>query len=576
MKYHTILTILSIFNLGSTFRLSHPRLSKTLKLRVIPPEQINQISSDLGTSLQSVTQETMNKVVQYPSLFQVVVNEFFFVLNNVLFPLFALFTILSIFNPQMSMGMGTGMNQLNLKPNNKLNNFDAEKQNITLSSWVGSREIFEECFEVISYLKDEDKYKTMGAELPRGILLEGPPGTGKTLLAKAIASETDSNFISASGSEFVELLVGMGALRVRQLFKQARENKPCIIFIDEIDTIGKKRGMSLVNNNDEREQTLNQLLAEMDGFSDNEGIFVLAATNRKDVLDDALVRPGRFDRIIKIGLPDKTSRKQILSFYLDKKPTDPTIDINSISETTDGMSGAELKNLVNEATILAVREGKTVVSQENLNNALEKLVVGLIKNTDTRTKETLFRVAVHEVGHALTALLYDKYFDVFKVSIKATYNGAGGYTLFSEKPEFKDGGLYTKDLLFKRLVVAMGGKAAESVIFKDNFVSTGSSQDLKQANALARQMIGSYGMGDELIVFHNENLDNQYATDIYSDMTKTTMDDESLDLVMLAYDEAVKIINEHNTFFKFIVNQLLETKVLFQGDLLEFQHNQTA
>ena len=578
MKVFTVLSIfyalnmVTSFNIGSSNNHNYPRLQRNLKLRILPLDQVPQLSQlsqlpqlppNINNDLILATQETINKVTQYPSLPQIIFQDLFFIFNNVLFPIAFILTVISFFRPPTNMPMGMpGL----LNTNSKLNKFDATKQNITMSSWVGSPEIFEDVFEVISYLKNEAAYKELNVELPRGILLEGPPGTGKTLLAKAIASETDSNFISISGSEFVELIVGMGALKVRQLFKEARQKKPCIIFIDEIDAIGKKRGNNL-NSNDEREQTLNQILAEMDGFEDNEGLTILAATNRKDILDEALIRPGRFDRIIKIGLPDKTSREQILKFYLDRKPIDDSIDIASLSEITDGFSGAQLKNLVNEAAILAVRERSKVISRINIDNALEKLAVGLIRNVDTRSKEVLYRVAVHEMGHALIALLYNNYFDIFKVSIKATYNGAGGYTLFSEKPEIKDGGLYTKDLLFKRLVIAMGGKAAESIFFGDNFISVGASQDLKQANGLARQMIGLYGMGEELQVFHDENLDNQYRPDLYSDFTKSIIDEESLDLVNLAYNEAKKLIKQDKTFVDFAINSLLEKKVLFSNDL---------
>ena len=564
MKLFTVLSIFYTLNIGLSFKHTYPKLQRKLKLRILP----ENISNDLVLT----TQETVNKVTQYPSLPQIIFQDLFFIANNVIFPIILIMTIISFFRPPMNMPP-MGMPNL-LNSNSKLNKFDATKQNITMSSWVGSPEIFEEVFEVISYLKNEQAYKDLNVDLPRGILLEGPPGTGKTLLAKAIASETNSNFISISGSEFVELIVGMGALKVRNLFKEARQKKPCIIFIDEIDAIGKKRSNNL-NSNDEREQTLNQILAEMDGFEDNEGLTILAATNRKDILDEALIRPGRFDRIIKIGLPDKTSREQILRFYLDRKPIDDSIDITSLSEITDGFSGAQLKNLVNEAAILAVRENSKIISRVNIDNALEKLAVGLIRNVDTRSKEVLYRVAVHETGHALVVLLYNKYFDIFKVSIKATYNGAGGYTLFSEKSEFKDGGLYTKDLLFKRLVIAMGGKAAESVFFGDEFISVGASQDLKQANSLARQMIGLYGMGDNLKVFHDENLDNQYKPDLYSELTKSIYDDESIYLVNLAYNEAKKIIKQDKTFFEFTVNSLLDKKVLFSNDLQNLYYNKT-
>ena len=558
MIFYNILTIFLILNPSLSFRMSSPRLQRNVKLRIINQVQdFQQISSNINDGSIMAAQETLNKVSQYPTLVQVIIQEGFYIFNNFLLPGLFIFSILNVFNSR------TGMNPLS--QNKRVNKFDAVKQNITMNSWVGSPEVFEECFEVISYLKNEEAYKELDIELPKGILLEGPPGTGKTLLAKAIASETKSNFISISGSEFVELIVGMGALKVRELFKEAREKKPCIIFIDEIDAIGKKRSTGF-SSNDEREQTLNQILSEMDGFEDNDGLTILAATNRKDILDEALIRPGRFDRIIKIGLPDKTSREQILKFYLDKKPIDDSINIKSLSESTDGMSGAQIKNLVNEAAIFAVRNGEKVVSQKNIEDAYEKLIVGLIRNADTRTKETLYRVSVHEIGHAFIVLLYNKYFDLFKVSIKATYSGAGGYTLFSEKTEFKDGGLYTKDILFKRLIIALGGKAAETVFFGDEFISGGASQDLNQANGLARQMIESYGMGDKLRVFHNNNLDGPYSPDKYSETTKTMIDEESLKLVDIAFIEAVQVIKKEKTYFEFLVNSLLEKKILFLND----------
>jgi len=584
MRIYTILSIFTTLNLGVSFNHNFPKLQRNFKLKLVPVDQIadhvdiiqnfDQIASSIDNGLALATQEAINKASQHPSLTQVIFQDLFFIVNNVLFPIFFIFSIISFFRPPMGMSPMGGMSNP-LRPNIKVNKFDATKQNITMNSWVGSPEVFEEVFEVISYLKNENSYKSMDVELPKGILLEGPPGTGKTLLAKAIASETNSNFISISGSEFVELIVGMGALKVRQLFNEARQKKPCIIFIDEIDAIGKKRSMGL-NSNDEREQTLNQILAEMDGFEDNEGLTILAATNRKDILDEALIRPGRFDRIIKIGLPDKSSREQILTFYLKKKPVDISVDVKALSEITDGFSGAQLKNLVNEAAILAVRENSNSISRVNLDNALEKLAVGLIRNVDTRSYDVLHRVAIHETGHALLALFYNNYFDLFKVSIKSTYNGAGGYTLFSEKPEFKDGGLYTKDLLFKRLVIAMGGKAAENVFFGNQFISVGASQDLKQANSLARQMIGMYGMGNELEVFHNDNLDNQYSPDLYSDITKTMIDEESLDLVEDAYKEAIRIITQDKTYFKFVSNSLLINKVLYLNDFKEYNYTRTT
>jgi cell division protease FtsH len=450
-----------------------------------------------------------------------------------------------------------GMNPLNMMKNN--DNF--VKPNVSLASWAGSPEVIDECKEVISYLENKEKYKEIGAEMPKGILLEGPPGTGKTLLAKAIATETNSTFISISGSAFVELFVGMGASRVRGLFESARKNKPTIIFIDEIDAVGKQRGVGL-NTNDEREQTLNQLLYEMDGFNNNEDIVVMAATNRRDVLDQALLRPGRFDRIIAVPLPDKSSRKQILEYYLSIKKIQKTFDIESIAELTDGFSGAQLKSLINDAAIISAKNNYTMIQEQYIFDAFEKSVVGLIKKNSTSLETTKERVAIHETGHALLVLEFEEYFDLQKVSVQPTYSGAGGYTLFTEKPEFKDG-LYTKDLFKKRLIVSMGGKAAESIYYGNDFVSLGAVQDLNQANSLAKKMIENFGMGAELEVFFYNEFSNKY-----SERTKYKMDKETLDLVKEAYIEAKTILK--NNYVKMIDFSLLlqNSSVLYKNDIV--------
>jgi len=427
------------------------------------------------------------------------------------------------------------------------------KPNVSLSSWAGSPEVIEECKEVISYIENKALYKEIGADMPKGILLEGPPGTGKTLLAKAIATETNSTFLSMSGSEFVELFVGMGASRVRELFNNARTNKPSIIFIDEIDAVGRQRGAGINMANDEREQTLNQLLYEMDGFNNNDDIVVMAATNRRDVLDQALLRPGRFDRIIRIPVPDKASREKILEYYINEKKTDKPFDLEAISELTEGFSGAQLKNLINEAAILSARNNETVVQEKYIFDAFEKLIVGLIRNNVKVPEVTKTRVAIHESGHAILSLLFNNYFDFQKASIQPTYNGAGGYTIFTEKPEFKDG-LYTKDLLKKRLIVTLGGKAAESIFYGDEYISLGANEDLNQANRLARRMIGNFGMGDKLEVFFNDNIgdvSNPFlgrslgVGDKYSQYTKFVMDKETLQLVNDAYKEAKYILTNY-------------------------------
>ena len=466
---------------------------------------------------------------------------------------------------------------------NNRNKFDVKKDkenmqkaNITLQDWAGSPEIFEECEEVVSYLRNSTQYEMAGAQVPKGILLEGPPGTGKTLIAKAIASECDANFISVASSEFVELFVGLGAQKVRSLFSEARQNTPCIVFIDEIDSIGKQRGTGINMGNDEREQTLNQLLAEMDGFNNNEGVLIIAATNRKDVLDSALLRPGRFDRIINVPLPDKESRKKIFQVHSKNKQLNPAIEYDFLAELSAGFSGAQIKNLINEAAISAAREGRIVIEQMDLERSLEKIVVGIAKRVDNRSETTRTRVAIHEAGHALLSLLYPDYFELKKVTIQATYNGAGGYTLFNEKPEIAESGLYTKECLKKRLVVAMGGKAAESVFYGDDFVSLGAVQDLKTANQLAQSMIGNYGMGDELQVFYNENTEsgrNPFLGrslgmgDKYSEKTKEKMDSESLTLVQEAYREAYSSLEYYKKQVAQIAKMLIDNETV-KGDVI--------
>lgn len=450
-----------------------------------------------------------------------------------------------------------------------------KRENISLSSWVGSPEVFEECLEVISYVKNYSNYKRLGAELPKGILLEGPPGVGKTLLAKAIASETNSTFISVGGSEFIEMYVGVGASRVRELFNFARMYSPSIIFIDEIDAIGKHRSNGLSAGHSEHDQTLNQLLSEMDGFGNNTGILVLGATNRKDMLDKALLRPGRFDRVITIGLPDRTSRLEILNLYLKKKKhIDKNINVSTLAILTDGYSGADLKNLVNEASILAARRGSRKIKEYDLSNALEKGIVGLVKNNEDRSLETLNRVAVHEVGHAFIVINYREYFDLQKISIKSTYSGAGGYTIFTEKSTYKNDGLDTKDLLFKRLVISMGGKAAETIWYGGEQVSLGATQDLKQSNQLARKMVGIFGMGYELETFYNQEIDSHldynYGKSIYSDKTKEKFDFETMELVKMAYLEAKKIILDNKKNCSDIIDLLVDKKVLLPTNLIKY------
>ena len=519
-------------------------------------------ASNMGVSVyfENFTPENIAKV-------QETINHIF-TFTSYLVPILLLASIISSFRNinyfkdigGKGKGIGKGKGKNNdqnvfglMMPNMNQLDENIENLNLTLKSWLGTPEVIEECEEVVSYIENKERYKEIGAEMPKGILLEGPPGTGKTLLAKAIASETNSTFIATSGSEFVELFVGMGAARVRELFSNARENKPCIIFIDEIDAVGRQRGSGagITGVNDEREQTLNQLLYEMDGFNNNDDIIVMAATNRKDVLDQALLRPGRFDRLITVPLPDSNSRTQILEYYLKNKRTDKDkpIDVTAISDLTEGFSGAQLKNLLNEAAIISARNNYTSIQERYIFDAFDKLIVGLTKRNATTTAATSQRVAIHESGHSILVLTYREYFDFKKASIQPTYSGAGGYTMYNEKKDTKNG-LYTKDFLKKRLVIAMGGKAAESIYYGNEFVSLGAVQDLRQANSLAKRMIGNFGMGDELEVFYNENVNDEgtpfagrnLSPEKYSDHTKEVIDRESLNLVKEAYATAKYIL----------------------------------
>ena len=509
----------------------------------------------------------------HPNLFQSAAGSILQFADGYVFPILVLTFIISLVRAAASTIGMPGMPGSNDINSDKIN---MVKANITLSSFAGSPEIFEECTEVVSYLKNDTIYKLAGAEIPRGILLEGPPGTGKTLLAKAIASEAEANFISVTASEFVELFVGMGAAKVRALFKKARDNTPCIIFIDEIDAVGKQRGAGVNFGNDEREQTLNQLLAEMDGFADNEGILIIAATNRKDVLDAALLRPGRFDRIVQVPLPNRESRKEIFKVHSKNKQVNETINMELVSQMTDGFSGAQIKNVLNEAAIFTSRRNETMIQEVDLFNAVDKLIVGLPKRVDDRSYESKRRVAIHETGHALLAAIFDEYFELKKVTMQSTYSGAGGYTIFNEYSNITESGLYTKDLLWKRLLIGMGGKAAESIYYGDDFVSVGAIQDLKTTNSLAQRMIGNYGMGNKLEAFYNENVDadrnpflgrSMGSSDKYSEKTKELFDKECLSLVTSAYQDAKKILFENKDKMDMIVEELMNKYTLYGKDV---------
>ena len=382
----------------------------------------------------------------------------------------------------------------------------AEKETgVTFKDVEGEDEAKEALEEIVSYLHDNGKYTEIGAKLPKGALLVGPPGTGKTLLAKAVAGEANVPFFSISGSEFVEMFVGMGASKVRDLFKQASEKAPCIVFIDEIDTIGKKRDNGGMGTNDEREQTLNQLLTEMDGFDGNKGVVILAATNRPEILDPALLRPGRFDRRIPVHLPDLQGRVAILKVHAKDVKTEDNIDFNSIARATSGASGAELANIINEAALRAVRQGRDKVTQEDLEESVETVIAGYKRKNAVLSQEEKRIVAYHEIGHALVAAKQSGSAPVTKITIIPRTSGSLGYTMQVDSGEKN---LMSKEEILTRLATLTGGREAEKLVF--NKITTGASNDIKEATKLARSMITQYGMSDQFGMVALETVNNQY------------------------------------------------------------------
>merc|ERR1719287_78882 len=357
-----------------------------------------------------------------------------------------------------------------------------------------------ELAEVVDFLKQPEVYSANGCRIPRGVILDGPPGTGKTLLAKAVAGEAGVPFISISGSEFVEMFVGVGASRVRDIFGQAKKNAPCIIFIDEIDAVGRQRGAGFAGGNDEREQTINQILVEMDGFDGNPGIITIAATNRVDVLDNALLRPGRFDRKITVDLPDYKGRARILGVHARGKPLEPDVDLEAIARRTPGFSGAQLENLMNEAAISAARLDKSTVGWEQIDSAVDRIMVGLEKKGGTAmiSQKQNELVAYHEAGHAVLGALMPDYDQVQKITIIPRSNGAGGLTFFAPTDSRLESGMYSRQYLESQLVVALGGRLAEEIIFGEDFVTTGASNDIQQVARISKMMIKQWGMSDKV------------------------------------------------------------------------------
>ena len=444
---------------------------------------------------------------------------------------------------QMSFSQGSGFGLGNLgKSNAKV--YVGEQTGKTFKDVAGQEEAKENLQEIVDFLNNPAKYKEIGAKMPKGALLVGPPGTGKTLLAKAVAGEAGVPFFSISGSEFVEMFVGRGAAKVRDLFKQAREKAPCIVFIDEIDTIGKKRDGAGMNGNDEREQTLNQLLAEMDGFDGSKGVVLLAATNRPDSLDPALTRPGRFDRRIPVELPDLAGREAILKLHAKDIKCSNNIDFNVIARASAGASGAELANIINEGALLAVRDHRKTVVQKDLEEAIEIVIAGEQKKGAVISNRERMIVSYHEIGHALVAAKCKNTAPVHKITIIPRTKGALGYTMQVEENEQN---LLSKEEAFQKIMVYTGGRCAEELIF--NSITSGASNDIEQATKLARAMITRLGMSDEFGMTALETVNNQYlggdTSLACSNETATKIDETTISLIKKAHDEAYQILEDN-------------------------------
>ena len=462
----------------------------------------------------------------------------------------------------MQFGMGKSNAKIFVKPTN----------GIKFSDVAGEDEAKDSLQEVVEYLHDPSKYRDIGAKMPKGILLVGPPGTGKTMLAKAVAGESEVPFFSISGSEFVEMFVGMGAAKVRDLFKQAKEKAPCIVFIDEIDAIGKKRGGGALGGNDEREQTLNQLLTEMDGFEDNAGVIILAATNRPESLDPALTRPGRFDRQVPVTLPDLQGRVAILKVHAAKIKTAPSIDYDKVARMASGASGAELANIVNEAALRAVRDHRPYATQEDMEESIEVVIAGYQKKHAILTDKEKCIVSYHEIGHALVAALASHSAPVQKITIIPRTSGALGYTMQVEQGNHY---LMNKEEMLDQIATLTGGRAAEEVVFGTS--TNGASNDIEKATRLARAMITRYGMSDEFGMVAMENVTNQYlggdTTLACSPETQARIDKAVSDLIKAQHEKARKILVEHRSKLDELAKYLYEKETItgeqFMGILEE-------
>jgi cell division protease FtsH len=492
-------------------------------------------------------------------------------LSSLFFPILLLVGLFFLLRRAQS---GPGSQAMNFGKSKARVQMEPQTQ-VTFGDVAGIEQAKLELTEVVDFLKNADRFTAIGAKIPKGVLLVGPPGTGKTLLAKAVAGEAGVPFFSISGSEFVEMFVGVGASRVRDLFEQAKSNAPCIVFIDEIDAVGRQRGAGLGGGNDEREQTLNQLLTEMDGFEGNTGIIIIAATNRPDVLDSALLRPGRFDRQVVVDRPDYAGRLEILNVHARGKSLSKDVDLEKIARRTPGFTGADLSNLLNESAILAARRNLTEISMDEVNDAIDRVLAGPEKKDRVMSEKRKELVAYHEAGHALVGALMPDYDPVQKISI-IPRGRAGGLTWFTPSEDRMDSGLYSRAYLQNQMAVALGGRIAEEIIFGEEEVTTGASNDLQQVTRVARQMVTRFGMSDRLgpVALGRQNGNMFLGRDImaerdFSEETASAIDDEVRNLVDLAYRRCKEVLLNNRAVLDKLAQMLIEKETVDAEELQE-------
>ena len=523
------------------------------KTAMVPDSDLTQRLLDAGVSVTGVEIEQSSLLMD--------------ILSWVL-PLVVFIAIGQFVSRKMVEKMGGGNSMMFNMGKSDAKVYVKSSEGIKFSDVAGEDEAKENLTEIVEYLHNPDKYRQIGAAMPKGILLVGPPGTGKTMLAKAVAGEANVPFFSMSGSEFVEMFVGMGASKVRDLFRQAKEKAPCIVFIDEIDAIGQKRNAGQYGGNDEREQTLNQLLTEMDGFEGNSGVIILAATNRPESLDPALTRPGRFDRRVPVELPDLKGREAILKVHGKKVKLADNVDFSQIARMAAGASGAELANIVNEAALRAVRDGRPCVSQSDLEESIEVVIAGYQKKNAILTDHEKLVVSYHEIGHALVAALQTHSAPVQKITIVPRTSGALGYTMQVEEGNHY---LMTKEEMENKIATLTGGRAAEEVVFQS--ITTGASNDIEQATKLARAMITQYGMSDEFGMVALETVTNQYlggdASLACSAEMQAKIDDRVIALVKQQHEKAVKILEEHRQKLDDLAKYLYEKETITGEEFMD-------